>query len=184
MIVHTTSRTDKDLLGIRDLQKSNLAQNLSASEISAQGFVTVVHTLEDLRKLSDHEEQLIIKDDEKVIGYLLAMTKKSKSDIPILIPFFNLFDEIIYKSKLISAYNYIVVGQVCIDKDYRGIGLLDKSYAAYKENFKKRYDFAITEIAVNNARSINAHKRIGFAELHRYTDANNIQWSVVLWDWK
>ena len=165
------------------MQKANLPQNLSESEIKSQGFVTVVHTLEDLKKLNAYEKHLIIKDDELVIGYLLAMTKNSRNDIPVLIPMFHLFDKIGYKEKLISEYNYLVVGQVCINKDYRGLGLMDKSYAAYKAHFKEKYDFAITEISVNNLRSLSAHKRIGFVELNTYRDTNNLEWSVVIWDW-
>ncbi len=97
---------------------------------------------------------------------------------------FEVFDKIIYNGKTISEYNYLVVGQACIDKNYRGKGLLDEAYKAYKGYFNSKYDFAITEIALTNQRSINAHKRIGFFEIHKYVDNNNVEWSVVVWDWK
>ena len=184
MITFTTSGTDKELNGILHLQKANLLKNLTQSESLSQGFVTVSHTLEDLKKLNDYEQQLIIKDEDQIVGYLLAMTNASRNDIPILIPMFDLFDSIVYKEKLISAYKYIVVGQACIQKEYRGKGLLDKSYSAYKTFFKDKYDFAITEIALNNTRSLNAHKRIGFVELKRTRDINNMEWIVVIWEWK
>ena len=184
MITYTTTKTEKELSQIRELQKNNLPQNLTVIAIKSQGFVTVSHSLEDLIKLNSHEQHLVMKDGDTIVGYLLAMTKYSRNDIPVLIPMFNVFDKLEYKKKLIAAYNYIVVGQVCIDKNYRGLGLLDNSYAAYKSFFKEKYDFAITEIATTNIRSINAHKRIGFVEIHRYTDASNIEWSIVIWDWK
>ena len=183
MITYTTSKTDEDFIGIQALQKANLPHNLTESEMESQGFVTVVHTVEDLKKLNAYEKHLVIKDNGLIVGYLLAMTKNSRNDIPVLIPMFHLFDTISYKGKLVSEYNYLVVGQVCIDKDYRGLGLMDKSYAAYKANFKNKYDFAITEISVNNIRSIKAHKRIGFVEINTYRDANNLDWRVVIWDW-
>ncbi len=183
MITYTTSITEEDLLGIQDLQKRNLPRNLTDSEIKSQGFVTVVHSLEDLNKMNDYEKHLVAKDNDRVIGYLLAMTKNSRNDIPVLMPMFDLFDNISYHGKLVSDYNYLVVGQVCFDKDYRGLGLLDKSYEAYKTLFQKKYVFAITEISVNNVRSIKAHQRVGFVELNRYTDTNNLEWSVVIWNW-
>ena len=34
-----------------------------------------------------------MKDGNKIIGYLLAMTQKSQFDIPILIPMFKIFNE-------------------------------------------------------------------------------------------
>ena len=183
MITYTLATIDNELSAIIDLQQQNLPQNLVKDEIAAQGFVTVSHTLEGLKKMNTYEQSLVIKDNDKVVGYLLAMTKNSRADIPILIPMFEVFDRIIYHDKTISEYNYLVVGQVCIDKSYRGQGLLDEAYKAYKDNFNSKYDFAITEIALTNQRSINAHKRIGFSEIHKYVDANNVEWSVVVWDW-
>lgn len=183
MITFTLSQTDKELSEIIDLQKSNLAQNLAKEEIISQGFVTVAHSLEDLQKMNSYEHNVVTKDNEKIVGYLLAMTKNSRSDIPILLPMFDAFDKIVYNGKPVSQYQYIVVGQVCIHKNYRGQGLLDKCYDAYKTYFKEKYDFAITEIATTNLRSINAHKRIGFSEIHRYEDPQQTAWSVVLWDW-
>jgi len=184
MINYTISTTDKELCEILDLQKRNLPQRLTNEEIQSQGFLTVSHTLEDLQKMNVYEHNIIMKDGNKVVGYLLAMSKKSRYDIPILIPMFETFDNVLYNGKFISQYNYIVVGQVCIDKMYRGRGLLDESYKAYKKHFKNKYEFAITEIATANQRSINAHKRIGFSHIHSYTDISNIEWSIVIWDWQ
>ena len=183
MITYTFATTDNQLSAIIDLQQYNLPQNLTKDEIEVQDFVTISHTLEGMKKMNAYEQSLIIKDEDTVVGYLLAMTKRSRTDIPILIPMFEIFDKIIYNNKTISEYNYLIVGQACIDKTYRGQGLLDEAYNAYKKYFSHKYDFAITEIAVTNQRSINAHKRIGFSEIHKYTDANNVEWSIVVWNW-
>ncbi|HMJ46517.1 MAG TPA: hypothetical protein VK498_04265 [Ferruginibacter sp.] len=184
MLTYTTSATEKDLQGIKDLQKNNLPANLTAEEIFSQGFVTVNHSLEDLKKLNDIEHHIICRDNEKVVAYLLAMTAASKNDIPVLIPMFRAFEKVIYKGKPLADYNYIVVGQVCVDKYYRGQGVLDKCYGKYRECFKDRFDFAITEIAARNIRSINAHKRIGFTEAHKYTSPDMEEWSIVIWEWQ
>ena len=184
MITFTTSGSDEDFNGIIALQKENLPAKLTADEMLEQGFVTVVHSMEDLRKMKGYERNLIMKDGDKIAGYLLAMTKNSQSDIPVLIPMFEVFDKILYCGKLVTYYKFMVVGQVCIDKNYRGKGLLDKSYTAYKNLYKNKYDFAITEIATANHRSLNAHKRIGFKEVHQFTDINKIEWSIVIWNWQ
>jgi len=183
MINYTTSQSERDLHGILELQQRNLAVNLTPDEVLSQGFVTVVHRFDDLKKMNDIEPHLIAKDGERVIGYLLAMTVHSKADIPVLIPMFELFDQTPFRGKPISNYNYLVVGQVCVDKNYRGQGVLDQCYEAYKAQFKNKYDFAITEISMRNQRSINAHKRIGFSEIHRHTAPNGEEWSIVVWEW-
>ena len=183
MLVYTTANSKDDLEGILNLQKRNLAAGLTRDEIQSQGFVTVDHSYEQLKALNDHERHIIAKDNNKVVGYLLAMTKQSRFDIPVLLPMFDLFDTISYGNKNISGYNYLVVGQVCVDKAWRGQGVLDHCYAAYKEHYNRKYDFAITEIAVTNLRSLKAHRRIGFKEINIYVSPDQTEWSVVLWDW-
>ena len=133
--------------------------------------------------MNNTEQGIIAKEDDKVIGYLLAMTTRSKDDIPVLVPMFEAFDNVLYNNKKIAAYNYIIVGQVCIAKGYRGKGVLDNCYEAYKNHFKERYDFAITEILDTNKRSLQAHKRIGFHHIHEYKDEKGNNWVIVLWDW-
>ncbi|MBE0424926.1 MAG: GNAT family N-acetyltransferase [Lutibacter sp.] len=183
MIIYKTSKTTEDLLEIMALQKINLLENLTEIERQNQGFLTVIHSLEVLEKMQAESPNIIIKDKNKIVGYVLAMTKKSKFDIPVLIPMFDTFDKIKYKEKLVSEYNYIVMGQVCIDKKYRGLGLFDGGYEAFKNYFKIEYDFAITEIATKNTRSRAAHKRVGFEEIYKYTDPENVEWNIVVLDW-
>jgi predicted GNAT superfamily acetyltransferase len=183
MIVYTTSKTEKDLLQILKLQKNNLQAGLTNEEITTQGFVTVSHSFEDLQKMNNIEESIIAKDNDQVIAYLLAMTEKSKLDIPVLIPMFELFDNLTFHDKKIADYQYMVVGQVCVAAGYRGKGILDNCYAAYKKHFEKKYDFAITEISSRNLRSLNAHQRIGFDTIYEYQAPDGETWCIVLWDW-
>ena len=183
MISYSTSNTKDALEGILKLQQSNLAKGLSVDEIQSQGFVTVQHSYDVLKRINDIEKHVIAKDNDAVAGYALAMTKQSRFDIPVLIPMFDVFDKIVFKEKIISDVNYIVVGQVCVGKAYRGQGIFDDCYAAYKKFYSSKYDLAITEIASTNLRSLNAHKRIGFREISSYTDPENTEWIVVVWDW-
>ena len=183
MIVYTTSQNDDDLTGILSLQKANLARNLEKEEIQSQGFVTVLHRLVDLQKMNAIEQHIIAKDNDIVIAYLLAMTEKSKLDIPVLVPMFDAFENIQYKNKPLSQYRYMVVGQVCVDKKYRGQGVLDKCYDLYVKTFRPRYDFAVTEIATSNQRSLNAHKRIGFKTIHEYAAPDGERWAIVVLEW-
>ena len=183
MIVYTPMQTDEEIMQVLELQKVNLPTNLTAEQIASQGFVTVVHSFKTLKKMNRQEQSIIAKDNEQVVGYLLAMTTESKNDIPILIPMFKVFDEVVFKDRKISDYKYIVVGQVCIAEAYRGKGFLDECYLAYRNHLRSKYDFAITEIHDKNQRSIKAHKRIGFETVHQYTDVEGNRWHVVLWDW-
>ena len=184
MIAVTQATSEQDLRGILHLQGENLATNLSPEERASQGFVTVVHSYEQLSDLNVQEKHIVAKEGDRVIGYLLAMTQRSKGDIPVLIPMFEMFNELVYGGKRIADQNYIVVGQVCIDKSYRGKGILDQCYAAYKEYYGNKYSFAITEIATANTRSLAAHKRVGFERVKTYAAPDGVDWEVVVWNWR
>lgn len=184
MIQYKTANTEQELLAILDLQKANLGTNLTAEEAMEQGFVTAYHTLVQLNKLNNIEPHVIAKDGDKVAAYVLTMTAESKFDLPILIPMFEMFASISYQNKLITDYNYLVVGQVCVDKDYRGQGIFDEVYHAYKKQYQNKFDFAITDVATKNLRSMKAHNRIGFKEIYRFVAPDGIEWSMVLWDWR
>src|SRR5580658_7086685 len=123
MIIYTKAYTEGDLKGILNLQKANLAKNLAPEEIGREGFVTVDHSYQQLKILNDVEKHVIAKNGDAVIGYLLAMTKQASDKIPILVPMFHEFDHIHFQGRLIQSCNYLVVGQVCIDKAFRGQGV-------------------------------------------------------------
>jgi hypothetical protein len=176
------AETTCDLQGILDLQKENLLQNISDQEKLEQGFVRVQHSLDQLKMLNAIEPHIIGKDGDKIAAYFLAMTKTSRNDVPMLIPMFDQFDSLTFKGKKISESNYMAVGQVCIGKAYRGQGLFFQCYEAYRKAFESRYDFAITEISISNARSLKAHQKVGFEVIHTFKDEYET-WAIVLWDW-
>jgi ribosomal protein S18 acetylase RimI-like enzyme len=181
MIEIKSAESLPELEGILELQLENHHHTVSESEKSEQGFVTVRHSLD--QKMNSIAKHIIAKDGEQVVGYILAMTKASKDLVPLLIPMFTQFDLLTFKNHGVAAYDYMVIGQICVSKDYRGKGLIDQMYQAYKKAFSQQFDFAITEIAKNNVRSIAAHHRIGFSVIHEFKD--DIQdWAIVVWDWK
>lgn len=172
-----------DLSGILQLQSENLKQNIAPDQQLKQGFVTVQHSLSQLENLHAMAPQVVAVHQSNVVAYLLTMTAESKTAVPLLIPMFQLFEKINHNGKPLAQYRYVVVGQVCIDKAFRGQGLLDKCYAFYRQTFLSQYDFAITEIDARNIRSLAAHKRIGFKTIHTYS-SEGVQWQVVIWDWR
>ncbi|HEY1200857.1 MAG TPA: GNAT family N-acetyltransferase, partial [Niastella sp.] len=86
MITYTTAKNDTDLQQILALQKQNLASGLTKEQISSQGFVTVSHRFEELKKMNEIEQHVIGKDNDRVVAYLLAMTAHSRFDVPVLFP--------------------------------------------------------------------------------------------------
>ncbi len=178
-----TAKTVAELQGILDLQKKNLLTEILQHESSDQGFVTVRHDITQLEQMHQIEPHVVAKDGDLVIGYILAMTKASRDLVPVLVPMFNQFDQVEYSGKHVADYDYMVIGQICVDKNYRGQGIFDKMYQTYFQSFSDRFDFAITEIAISNKRSLKAHQRVGFKIIHEFSDFTQ-DWAIVTWDWK
>ncbi len=184
MIEYSIVQTEQELKGIHSLLESNLAINVPDEVEDKEGFLTVAYSYADLKRMHDTDPAIIAKDNDQVIAYVLALNPVIKKDFPILVPFLELFDNIIYEGKPVSTYNYLIIGQACIEKNYRGKGVFKKIYAAYNARFRDKYDFAISEIATRNKRSMNAHSRIGFIPVHEYTGPDGVQWTVVINDLK
>ena len=66
-MIFTTSQTDQDLTQILDLQKKNLTQSLSQEEISREGFVTVNHSVEVLKKMNYPDDYIETKKDHLIV---------------------------------------------------------------------------------------------------------------------
>jgi predicted GNAT superfamily acetyltransferase len=175
-----TADSYEEFVGILDLQQENHIKNLESLD---QGFVFAEHSVEDLAKMNSFAPHIIAKDGDLVVAYILGMTVESRYDISMLIPMFEQFDQIEVNGTPLSAYNYIVVGQVAVAKDYRGMGIFDQCYELYHDFHGKNFDFAITEISERNYRSLAAHYRVGFRELSRYPNEDGEVWIIVAWDW-
>jgi ribosomal protein S18 acetylase RimI-like enzyme len=177
------TETKEDLFQILQLQQQYLAGRNSNSEEKEQGFVTVHHTLEKLEFLHALAPSVIVQDAERVIAYALVMLTKAGSLIPELKSMFQMLETLSWKGKPLQQYRYYVMGQVCVDKPYRGQGVFKMLYDKHRELMQPHYDFVITEIATRNTRSINAHTKVGFELLHRFKDEKE-EWDMVLWDWR
>lgn len=177
------AESEEELSQILWLQDVNHFSNLSPIQKQIDGFVTVKHTLPLLQAMQQAAPQIIAVDNNKVVGYALTMLTSFSQKIPVLEPMFDVFFGLSYQEKPLSNYRYYVMGQICIDSHYRGQGLFQKLYAKHKELFSKQFDCCLTEVSVNNPRSLNAHQHVGFKTIHTYTDEQDT-WNIMIWDWR
>jgi ribosomal protein S18 acetylase RimI-like enzyme len=172
-----------DLRQILDLQRVNLPANISAEELQEQGFVTVKHTEDLLQEMHAAEPQIIAKDGEQVVGYALIMLTSFRERVPVLIPMFELLDGLPFRDTSLGDHNYYAIGQVCVAKSHRGLGIFDGLYRQHRQQMSDRYDCVVTEVSTRNQRSLRAHARVGFQTIHQYTAPDGEEWEIILWDW-
>ncbi|CAN5562023.1 hypothetical protein BH10BAC2_BH10BAC2_33290 [soil metagenome] len=179
----TIVTTDEELQQIVELSHLNQRANVSEAEKSKEGFISWEYSYELLKQMQDQCPHIIVKDGDKLAGYALVAMKEAKAFYVDLAVMISKLETLLYNGKALADYNYYVMGQVCVDKTYRGKGVFDMLYQHHKQILKDRFDFVITEISTNNYRSIRAHEKVGFKNIYTYRDAVD-EWSVVLWDWE
>ncbi len=176
-IVYQRTKSLEELEEILALQKRNSPQNIGSLEKEEEGFVTVQHSLSILKKMHDVCPHIIAKHNNIIIGYALCMLQDFKKDIPVLVPMFNEIDKELSTKN--QPLNYLIMGQICIDKKYRKQGVFRGLYTAMKQELQGSFDAIITEVDSANTRSSNAHKAIGFKELKKYI-FNHQVWELIV----
>ncbi|MBD3890402.1 GNAT family N-acetyltransferase [Olleya marilimosa] len=176
MITYHRAKTNEELQEILELQKQNLRHLITEEQKQKEGFVTLQHDFEILKKMNDACAHCIAKQDQKVVGYALSMLQEFKNQIPLLVPMFEEIDEVIKNQNLSS--NYIAMGQICVDKNVRGQGAFRGLYKFMAEELKHDFDTIITEVDTKNIRSSQAHQAVGFKVIKNYT-SNDQLWEVI-----
>lgn len=180
-IVFDVASTDEHFEQILELQGQNLFTVLSEEQQEQQGFVFAQHTVPLLKRMAAHLPQVIAVSDGRVVGYNLAMSVSMNGEIPSLAPMFAAFEQSEYRGKTLSAYRFMVGGQVCVDQAFRGRGLLSRLYHETRKRLPSGYRLCVTEVAVRNVPSLKAHEKMGFEVVHTYHDGKEL-WKVVVWD--
>ena len=183
MLQATLVTTEEELKAIHRLNQQNLKAHLSPGEMKEEGFVTWLYPLALLQNMHRLAPGVIVKDGDKVVGYALATPKEASVFHPDLQNMIRHLEDVMYTGKPLSAYRYYCMGQICMDKSYRGKGLVKLLYEQHKKTYSPQYDLLITEISTSNPRSLRAHEKIGFKTAHIYRDAMD-EWNVVIWDWQ
>jgi len=168
-----TATTDNELQQILDLQQKNLYNNILESERLSEGFVTVEHSYELLRELNSECPHIIAKFEDEVVGYALCMHPKFSGNIEVLKPMFTEME-----TNFPSIKNFIVMGQICIDKQHRGKGIFRRLYLHMKKYIAPIFDIIITEVDAQNQRSLQAHYAVGFQDLKTHGSMGR-EWKLI-----
>ena len=171
-----------ELKGIQSLQQANLRKNLSDSEAKEQGFLMAEYSLDILQKKHAAGASVIAVADGKVVGYSLVAVKSIRHEHPLLADLFDTIDRLQFHGMNLSESNYVVVGQLWVAKEFRGMGLVDRLYQYFRECYADQYEFLITDVAKANHRSLKAHQKTGFQVIDELY-FEGIGWDIVLWDW-
>lgn len=164
------------------LQRANHRMSLSANERMNNGFVTLKHDLSQLQKMMESAPQVVARSEDRIVGFALVLLKEHSTMFPLLQPMFDLFDETSHNEQVLGETDYYVMGQVCIEKGFRGQGIFQLLYQEHKRLLSASFEHCLTEASVHNKPSIRAHEKVGFQTIKEYSDQTD-DWAMLLWDW-
>lgn len=184
VITFSPAQSTSELRAILDLQRQNLRQFLTPEEMQDQGFLTASYSLDFLQEMHEASEHIVAKDGETVVGYVLGLTPAFLPRDPVFESYRLAVQGMIWKERPLLDSNPLIVGQLCVDKHYRGQGLVDGLYKACQDHHRDRFDILLSDVSSLNPRSYRAHQRVGFVPLAEFPDAfTGETWHILLWDW-
>lgn len=136
---------------------------ISSEEKLKEGFVTVHHDFDILKRMNDACPHILAKEGESVVGYALCMHPKFGDEIEVLKPMFYEINRL-----PTSIETYLIMGQICIDKTFRKRGIFRKLYETMLKEIQPKFNIIITEVDAKNTRSLDAHYAVGFNLISRY----------------
>lgn len=208
-VSYGVATTDHCLRQILDLQARNHADSLaSPEEVAKEGYVTVKHTLDLLRRMNTPHPHVVARasvpaqqqegdsgseKDNVIVGYTLVLDPVLGAEIPLLDAMFERINAIELVSNnddnpnendpatslLLRDRKYFVMGQVCIAKDYRGRGVFGGLYQELQTRMKAHgYEYIVTLVSRHNPRSLRAHRKVGFVTLADYEQGHE-HWEII-----
>lgn len=146
----------EDIKGVLFLQESYLVSNLSEEE-KKSGFVTTPFSVEQLTHVIHNQGLFIAKDKNKIIAYVFAESWQFFSQWPIFEHIISLFPELKFLDFEINSTTSFQYGPICIEKKYRGKGLINSLFELMRTQMVKKYPLSLTFINKTNAPSLKAH---------------------------
>jgi GNAT superfamily N-acetyltransferase len=161
------SADEADFPAIRQINEANLFQNLSLEEAREFGFLTTHITYEFQRQLNKREPFITAKLDGGLIGYLVPLPNYFR-DMPEFMDVYSEDETYIFEGRPVVDYQFIRLGQVVVDKEFRGRGVLRALYEEMKRRYLEKYELVLVWISKYNSSSLLAHQKQGFLHLDEY----------------
>lgn len=174
MMIKTRIGNKNDIAGILSLQEKNLYSKLNKIE-RKNGFVTTPFTVAQIEEIIKQNGIFVAENENHIIiAYAFAGTWKYFEQWEIFNFMVSRFSKLSFNGNRVTTENSFQYGPICIDKNYRGSGLLNKLFEEMRIEFLKKHPISITFINKVNEISKTAHtKKLGWEIIDEFEFNNN-----------
>lgn len=173
-MITTRIGTHFDIDGILALQDKNLYSKLNEVE-RKEGFVTTPFTVVQIEQILEQNGLFVaLNEDNHIIAYVFAGSWKYFEQWEIFNFMVSRFPKLSFQSNPITTENSFQYGPICIDKNYRGQGIINLIFEEMRIEFLKKYPIAVTFINKINVISEKAHtKKLDWEIIDEFQFNNN-----------
>jgi hypothetical protein len=152
-------------------------------EDKLDGFITTQFNYELLKELIIVENGLFIAlDQNSVIAYVMAASWEYCSKWPMFQYMIEKLKEVEFLGEKLNTSNSYQYGPICIDKEYRGSGVLENIFDLARSEMNKKYPILVTFVNKQNPRSVKAHvEKLGLSVAMEF-EYNNKSYIELVYD--
>ena len=168
----------RDLSGVLELQEFNHFESLT-QEQQKEGFLSARFSAEQFAQMNREAAFVVAEAQGHVVGYACSAGVDFSRQFPILDAMIATFGKLTYLGTTLIDARVCIYGPVCVDRAWRGRGVLRGLINLLKEELAGRFDMAAAFIAKTNSRSLAAHvDGLGMTVLGDYTFGTGRYWIV------
>ncbi len=149
----------QNIEGVLALQEKYQVDTIN-EEDKKDGFVTTPFTYNQLKELILNERGLFIaEENSEIAAYTMSASWEYWAEWPMFKFMLQELPKLTYRDMRLTTKNSYQYGPICIDKAYRGTGLLESLFDFSRQQMADKYTVMLTFVNKNNPRSLEAHTR-------------------------
>jgi hypothetical protein len=147
---------DSDYPALLALQEANLRDNLPV-EARAEGFLSARFTREQFAEMDTGGAVVVAQAEDAIAGYLCASTVDFNRRFALLAAMIERYPQLALHGRPLTSFTSFVYGPVCVDRAFRGRGMLRGLFHALLHETAVRFEIGVAFVAHDNAHSYAAH---------------------------
>ena len=167
------------------LNRLNNIERLDSKLWASEGFLTTKYDIHQLERMRGAYKHVVAKHQGDVIGYALVLLREDTSVSPYPDTIFEFVDANKVNDKCLKNIQYFVMTQICVDKNFRGMGVFKALYKKLSEQMSTNFEKVVIKVSGKNIRSLNAHQNIGFKIIENQNSGKELEgWNIMVCDLK
>jgi len=147
---------ESDYAALVALQEANLRDNLTEAQLS-EGFLSARFSREQFAAMDAGVALVVAEVDGLIAGYLCGSSVEFNRRFALLAAMIERYPHSELRGRALQSYASFVYGPVCVDRRFRGRGLLRGLYRALRAEAAGKFEIGVAFVAQDNTHSLAAH---------------------------